>query len=156
MMVGRPLLLAVTCASLCACASKRTPAANEPAPREPAPQPRTAEAPAPAAPLPSPEVKPEPSVATGAKRFETFGCNACHSPDGTPRAFGTMYRFFGSTIEVGAGETLVVDAAYIRRVILDPATANGRPGWRLQMPSYRGTIGDADIDHLIAYIASLR
>jgi mono/diheme cytochrome c family protein len=96
-----------------------------------------------------------PDIASGKQLYERMGCNACHSVDGQPWHFGTMYRFFGSTVDIGGGRVIVVDADYIRRVVLDPATANQRVGWRVQMPNYRGVATDENIDDLSAYIATL-
>lgn len=57
-------------------------------------------------------------------------------------------------MELQTGETLVVDADYIRESMLNP-TAKVVKGYTPLMPTYQGQISEEEILQLISYIRSL-
>ena len=62
-------------------------------------------------------------VEEGATLLRNRACLACHSDDGTDRVGPTLLGLMGRTTRVGAGDgvrDLTVDAAYVRRSLLDP------------------------------------
>ncbi len=88
---------------------------------------------------------------TGMQLFQSVGCAGCHDNPHIAPALGGLS---GSQVALQGGKTLVADAAYIRRSIVDPA-AEVATGFSLSMPVYRGHLTDAQIDALATYIASL-
>ncbi len=93
-----------------------------------------------------------------ARGFEltmTKGCLTCHSPDGTEKVGPSWLHAWGSEVTLEGGRTARVDADYIRRALQDPE-ADRVAGFVAHMPSYAEFLTDAEIDDLIAYIASLK
>ena len=97
------------------------------------------------------------AIARGRRLYETRGCVACHTIDGSNRVGPSWKGMWGRTETLSAprAPTLVVDAAYIRRSILDPA-AEVVAGYPLVMPSFSGQLSEADIGDLIAFVQSLK
>lgn len=56
----------------------------------------------------------------GQQWYSEFGCNACHSIDGTDGVGPTWQGLFGSERSLASGETVVADEDYIRNAILNP------------------------------------
>ncbi len=86
------------------------------------------------------------------------GCLACHSSDGSKIVGPTYLNLFGSqqvVIRNGAEVTVKVDEAYIKQMILDPASqfVIGYPKGLMQ--SYKGKLTDADIAKIIEYLKTL-
>ena len=148
---------------------------DEPAPRTPAnPPPPVVVAPAPkqAAPEPPP---PPPAAPTPAKRrpiaqapsarapdptngkrlYEWKGCNVCHALDGTVRIGPSWKGIWGTKVLLEDGRTVVVDAVYVRRSILD-SQADIVVGFPRAMPRFAGQISDEEVADLIAFIESLK
>lgn len=91
----------------------------------------------------------------GAKVYTQRGCNACHSVDGKPGIGPTWKGLWGQTHGLTNGKTVTVDADYVRRSIIDPAS-EVVAGFPPVMPSYKGIVNDREIDALIAYIQTLK
>lgn len=83
------------------------------------------------------------------------GCLSCHSPDGSERVGPTWLHLWGREVTLEDGRTLRADADYIRRSLKDP-DAERVAGFVARMPSYAEFLSDAEIDDLIAYIATLK
>lgn len=82
-------------------------------------------------------------------------CFTCHSTDGS-RIQGPSFKgVFGKTETFESGASATVDENYIRESLLDP-NAKIVKGYPAVMPTYKGTIKDAEIDALVAYIKSLK
>jgi cytochrome c oxidase subunit 2 len=86
-----------------------------------------------------------------------FGCNACHSLDGTKMIGPTFQGLFGRRVAVQTGgekRELVVDRDYIRRSILEPG-ADLVTGYPPVMPSFQGRISEAELDALVEFLAGI-
>lgn len=59
-------------------------------------------------------------VARGKLLYSEDACSGCHSLDGTKGAGPTWKGLAGSTVTLANGQTVVADAAYLTRSIVDP------------------------------------
>ncbi len=91
----------------------------------------------------------------GAALYNTKGCVACHSTDGSRRVGPTWKGVFGTTEQLEGGKTAVVDENYIRESIVEPH-AKVVKGYPPSMPTFKGLLSDQEINALIAYIKSLK
>ena len=94
-------------------------------------------------------------MAAGKILYLRYGCNACHSLDGTPVVGPTFKGIWGETHRFSNAPPHVVDEDYIRESILLPG-AKIREGFENKMPSFKGQISDKEIDAVIALIKSLK
>ncbi|HER08298.1 MAG TPA: cytochrome c oxidase subunit II [Bacteroides sp.] len=87
-----------------------------------------------------------------------FGCNACHSSDGT-RLVGPSYLggWGGTrTVETGGAEREVeVDGEYIRRSIYDPNADIVKGFNQGMMLSYEGMVSEEEVDLIIEYLKAV-
>jgi cytochrome c oxidase subunit II len=93
---------------------------------------------------------------SGSQLYETKGCNACHSIDGTPRVGPTFKGLIGkkeTVVRKGAERTLVVDEAYIRNYILNP-NVDVVKGYPPIMPHIAMT--DAEMDAIVKFLETLK
>jgi cytochrome c oxidase subunit 2 len=95
----------------------------------------------------------KPPEQAGADLFARIGCNTCHVEAGGGRA-PSLRGIYGSEVRLGNGQSVVADASYLRRSILDP-TAQVVAGYQPIMPTYKGQISEESLFDLIAYIKSL-
>ncbi len=90
----------------------------------------------------------------GAQLFMQNGCDTCHKMDGS--GVGPSFSgLYGKPIQLASGQTVTMDAAFIRLCILTPdqaRVANYAP----LMPSFRGKLSDQQLSEIIAYIQSLQ
>ena len=131
---------------------------------EPTPQPTSTPAPtiaalaisAPAVAAPSDGGEPgggEPSAAEGERLAnEVYGCNACHSTDGTVLVGPSWKGIYGSQEALEGGGAATVDDDYIRESINAPE-AQLVEGFGNLMPVLG--LSDAEIDSIIEYIKTL-
>ena len=84
---------------------------------------------------------------------EVYGCNACHSTDGTVLVGPSWQGIWGTSEALEGGGSATVDGDYIRESIHDPA-AKLVQGFGNLMPVLGLT--DAEIDSIILYIESLQ
>jgi cytochrome c oxidase subunit 2 len=90
------------------------------------------------------------------KWYETFGCNACHTLDGTPKVGPSWKGAYGEQVKLADGSTVTVDDAYIIESIRNPG-AKIVEGYQNIMPAGIGsTLTDQQIQDLIALIKSLK
>ena len=71
----------------------------------------------------------EPDAAFGELLYTQYGCNACHTTDGSVLTGPTWLGLYGSQEELTDGTSVTVDDEYIRESILDP-TPKSRRGSR--------------------------
>lgn len=98
-----------------------------------------------------------PPAERGQSLFATFGCTACHSVDGTPKAGGgpTMKGVFGKQENIKGVGPVAVDENYLRESILVP-TAKVVEGFPPIMPAFKGQMTDQQVNDLIAYIKTVQ
>ena len=89
----------------------------------------------------------------GQQLFARLGCDTCHLADGTGSGPALQGRF-GKQVTLRDGQNRVMDEAYIRQSILDPASLP-LPNYQPVMPTFRGQVNEEQILQLIAYIKSL-
>ena len=100
------------------------------------------------------------SPALGHQLYQTMGCMACHSLDGTTagRSGPTLKGVFGTMREFEKGRAREANHAYVRESILNP-TKNILKAYAtsdIGMPSYEGILTASQIDSLILFIQSLK
>ena len=89
----------------------------------------------------------------GGKLFADLACNTCHRPDAQGRA-PVLEGLFGKTVRLEGGGTALVDEAYLREAIVNPA-ARITAGFQPIMPTYQGVLNEEGLLALIEYVKSL-
>ena len=95
-----------------------------------------------------------PPVELGAQLYEAYGCNACHSIDGSAMTGPTWKGLFGSQRQFVDGSSAIADETYLRSSIVAPSTQVVN-GYGNVMPSF-GYLNDTQIEGLIEYIKTLK
>jgi len=94
----------------------------------------------------------------GAVLYNTKGCVACHTLDGSRGTGPSWLGVWGKTEHVrlpdGSAQDVTVDENYVRESILTPAVKIV-DGFANQMTPYQGQLKDWELEALIAYIRSL-
>ncbi len=85
----------------------------------------------------------------GLQMAQTKGCVACHSIDGSPSVGPTWKGLYGKTETLADGKTVVVDDAYLKESIRQPA-AKIVKGFPPVMPA--SELSDQEMAALIAFI----
>jgi cytochrome c oxidase subunit 2 len=93
-------------------------------------------------------------ASAGQKLFADLACNTCHRPEVQGRG-PVLDGVFGRTVTLEGGGTAVVDEAYIREAIVNPA-ARVAQGFQPVMPTYQGVVTEEGLLQLIEYVKSLR
>jgi cytochrome c oxidase subunit 2 len=92
----------------------------------------------------------------GQKWYETFGCRACHSIDGSPLVGPSWKGLYGSERKFSDGSTATVDDAYLIEAIRNPGV-KVVDGFQDLMPAaIAGSMTDAQIQDVIEFIKSLK
>lgn len=95
-------------------------------------------------------------VARGRDVATTQGCTACHTTDGTTLIAPSWQDLMGRTEIMVDGTSVVVDEAYLRESILDPAAKVVEGYIPGMMPTtYGSSIPPEDLEALVAYLTSL-
>lgn len=97
------------------------------------------------------EDKSVPPATRGKQLYASWGCNACHTLDGSKGQGPTWKGLFGKTEEMQDGSSIKVDENYLRESILQP-TAKQVKGFPLIMPVFQGQLRDPQVEALIAFI----
>jgi cytochrome c oxidase subunit 2 len=92
-------------------------------------------------------------ASAGEKLFADLACNTCHRADAQGRG-PVLQGLFGKTIQLQSGQQAVVDEAYIRESILQPA-AKITAGFQPIMPTFQGLVSEEGLLELIEYVKSL-
>ena len=96
----------------------------------------------------------EPMEVTGERLFEQYACHTCHKADGKGRG-PSLVGLYGKSVALEGGGSAVVNEAYIRESILNPA-AKLVAGYKPIMPTFKGQVSEEGVMQLIAYIKSLK
>ena len=88
----------------------------------------------------------------GKQIAQTLGCVACHSDNGKNGIGPTWKNSFGSQRMLTSGETVIVDAEYIKESITNP-NAKTAQGYSPVMPAYK--MSDDELDAIVEYIETL-
>ena len=91
----------------------------------------------------------------GAEIFQSYGCNACHSNDGTALVGPTWLGLYGTEEQLEDGTAILVDETYIVESIKDPNAKITKGFTGGLMPATLG-VTDDEILHIIEYMKSLR
>jgi cytochrome c oxidase subunit 2 len=91
-------------------------------------------------------------IKVGAELFQSKGCAACHSVDGSPVVGPTMKGLFGHKTDLEDGTVVTADEAYLEESIRHP-NAKIDKGYQPIMPEL--PLSDAEVKDLVAYIKSL-
>jgi cytochrome c oxidase subunit 2 len=94
-------------------------------------------------------------AAQGQKLAETYGCVACHSPDGTELAGPTWLGIYGNQEMLTDGSSVTVDDDYIRESILNPGNKIVQGFANIMPPNFGDQLADEEIAAIIEYIKSL-
>jgi len=102
---------------------------------------------------------PKPKASGSYETFRKFGCHSCHMPDERRRA-PRLDGLWGQPTRLENGQTVKVDADYVRESILKPqakiaAGYGGDEGFSI-MPSYRGQMSEQELRQLVGFIRELR
>jgi cytochrome c oxidase subunit II len=95
-----------------------------------------------------------PPADAGEYLFKKYGCNQCHSTDGTANTGPTFLNGFGGEHLMNDGTTVVMDENYIQESVLNPQ-AKIRDGFQGVMPTFQGKIKEEEIRYIIAFLKSL-
>ncbi len=110
------------------------------------------------APRPAEAPPSTPLIRRGEELYNTKGCSACHSTDGT-RIVGPSWKgIYGTRVRVvtnGRERVVTVDDEYIKRSELDP-NYDVVVGYPAVMPSESGILSDEEISAITEYIKSLK
>jgi cytochrome c oxidase subunit 2 len=88
---------------------------------------------------------------------DTYGCQACHSLDGTTVVGPTWLGLFGSQVQLTDGTTVTADEVYIRNSILNPnaQVVAGFPSGVMPQ-NFAEILSEDQINQIIAFIMSLQ
>ncbi len=97
------------------------------------------------------------AAATGEALVAARGCLSCHSTDGSSGTGPTWEGLAGSQAHLSDGRAILADQDYLRRAILDPDadTVDGYPGGLMRSAVPAGSLTDAEVDAIVAYLEAL-
>lgn len=99
----------------------------------------------------------EDPVERGQNWYTSFGCNACHSLDGTPGVGPSWQGLYESQRSLADGSTVTADEAYLQESILNPnAKIVSGFGENLMPQNFGEHMSEAQIQDMIEFIKSLR
>jgi cytochrome c oxidase subunit II len=83
------------------------------------------------------------------------GCLSCHTVDGQPHIGPTWAGLYGSVVKLDDGRTVVADATYLTRSMMDPHV-DVVAGFKPIMPTYRGILEEPEVAALVEFVTSLQ
>lgn len=90
-------------------------------------------------------------VEAGRQLVSSGACLTCHTLDGTSRIGPTFKGLYGRTTELESGESITVDADYIKRSLREPS-AQIVKGFQPVMPPQ--DFSDRELDQIVAFLES--
>lgn len=103
---------------------------------------------------PPDRVSSAPTPERGAQVFQTMGCLACHTTDGSARVGPSLARRWGTMVALRDGAQVTFDADYVRESLVSPQS-RGQAGYPPSMPSFDGILKARDIAAVTEYLKSL-
>jgi cytochrome c oxidase subunit 2 len=94
----------------------------------------------------------------GERLVKKYGCNACHSLDGSKLVGPTFLGLYGKEVRVktdGQTRTLVADEEYLRRSVYEPDADIVKGFNKGLMLSYKDQISEEELDKIIEFMKSL-
>ena len=91
----------------------------------------------------------------GERTFQSNGCTACHSIDGSRMVGPSMAGLYGASRPITGEGQVTADENYLRESIVNPG-ARIVESYPNAMPTFAGRLTDQQIDGIIAYIQSLQ
>jgi cytochrome c oxidase subunit 2 len=91
----------------------------------------------------------------GKEVYETKGCVACHSVDGSQKIGPSHKGLYQRKVELADGRTVVADDNYIRGHIENPRGSLVK-GYNPVMPTFKGLITETEMNALMAYLKSIK
>lgn len=91
----------------------------------------------------------------GERLFSEQGCLGCHTLHDGRSVGGSLEGIWGSPRSFADGSTSIVDEAYVRESI-DAPRKKIVAGFADSMPSYRQRLSQAQVDALVAFLATRR
>ncbi len=95
-------------------------------------------------------------VERGQKWYTTYGCNACHSLDGTPGVGPSWKGIYGEQVTFTDGTSTTVDDNYLYESIRNPALKIVQGYQNLMPANVAADLTDDKINDIIRFIQSLR
>jgi cytochrome c oxidase subunit 2 len=95
-------------------------------------------------------------VERGQKWYTTYGCNACHSLDGTPGVGPTWQGLYGSEQRFTDGTSTIVDDQYLYNSIRNPGSQIVEGFQNLMPANVSADMTDDQINDIIRLIESLK
>ena len=92
-------------------------------------------------------------AASGREIVLTRGCAACHGDDGAGDVGPSWQGLFGSVVQLEQGGSVVADAEYLRRAIVEP-DAEIVAGSSISMPVTN--LSEAEVEAVVAFIEELQ
>lgn len=96
-----------------------------------------------------------PPARRGEELVKNSGCLGCHTTDGSPRVGPSLKGLFGRRVELSDGSSVTADEDYLKESMTDPG-AKVVKGYANVMPTFKGTLSDADITDIISYMKTLK
>ncbi len=93
----------------------------------------------------------------GQRWAQTFGCQGCHTTDGTPKVGPTWLGLFGSQVQLTDGSTVTADEGYLGKSIVAPnlqVVAGFQPN--IMPQNFDTLLSEQQINQIIAFIESLK
>ncbi len=95
-------------------------------------------------------------VARGEKLYQQYGCQACHTTDGSNLVGPSFLDAYGRSVELEDGSTITADEAYFYSSIADPnaQVVAGFPAGAMPQ-NFAEQLSEAQINDIVAFIKSL-
>lgn len=97
-----------------------------------------------------------PDPGRGQKLYESLGCKACHSVDGSAGIGPTWKALYGSQVPLADGTTVSADDAYLKASILQPGAQTVAGYTAGAMPASFGNLSDGQLADLIEFMKTLK
>lgn len=93
-------------------------------------------------------------VEVGQMLYDTQGCKACHSLDGSKLVGPSLKDVYGNTFATKAGVDIVVDDAYVKESLMTP-NASVIAGYEPVMTPYEGKLNDKEVLAITEWLKSI-